>query len=92
MRHQSKEKKTANDKEKEDHSTECDKLKSKANIASAAVNDASTTLKNQREYQVQVTNLKNVPIEAHEEALTKREESRKMFQNYTMMVTRYEQQ
>lgn len=45
-----KEKKAANDKEKEDHSTECDKLRSKANIASAAVNDASTTLKNQREY------------------------------------------
>jgi hypothetical protein len=86
-----KEKKKANEKEYTDHVTNCQKLKKKANVAIAGVNDQATTLKNQREYQVQVTNLKNILISSHEEALTKRAEARKVFQNYTMMVTKYEQ-
>merc|ERR1712226_1080577 len=61
-------------------------------IATAGVNDAATTLKNQREYQVQIVNLKNVLIASHEQALGKRQEAEKVFQNYTMMVTKYEQQ
>lgn len=67
-------------------------MKIKAKSASISVNDASTTLKNQREYQIQVTTLKNNLISSHEEALTKREEARKVHQNYTTMVTKYEQQ
>jgi hypothetical protein len=87
-----KEKKEKNIKEYEEHVSKCDKAKSKANIATAAVNDASTTLKNQREYQVQVTNLKNILVGSHEQALAKRQEAEKVFQNYTMMVAKYEQQ
>jgi len=60
-------------------------------MANSAVNDAATTLKNQREYQVQITNLKNVLIGSHEEAIKKREEAEKIHQNYTMMVAKYEQ-
>jgi len=70
----------------------CDKSRAKANIATASVNDAASTLKNQREYQVQIVNLKNSLIESHEAALTKRSEAEKIFQNYTMMITKYEQQ
>lgn len=87
-----KEKKDKNLKEYEEHVDKCAKTKSKANISTAAVNDAATTLKNQREYQVQVTNLKNILIGSHEQALAKRQEAEKVFQNYTMMVTKYEQQ
>lgn len=79
-----------NTKDYDDHVTKCDKIRSKANIATAGVNDAATTLKNQREFQVQITNLKNVLISSHEQALSKREETEKIFQNYTMMVTKYE--
>jgi hypothetical protein len=64
-----KEKKEKNHKEFEDHKEKCVKVKAEAVIASAAVNDASTTLKNQREYQVQITNLKNTLISSHEQAL-----------------------
>ena len=39
-----------------------------------------------------MTTLKNTLISSHEEALTKREEARKVHQNYTTMVTKYEQQ
>lgn len=67
-------------------------MKKKANVAVAGVTDQQTTLKNQREYQVQVTQLKNVLITSHEEALTRRAEARRIFQNYTMMITKYEQQ
>lgn len=87
-----KEKKVTNEKEYQEKVTTTQKLKKKANVAIAGVNDQATTLKNQRDYQVQVTNLKNVLISSHEEALTKRSEARKVFQNYTMMITRYEQQ
>jgi deoxycytidine triphosphate deaminase len=47
-----KEKKEKNLKEYEEHQEKCVKAKSEAVVASAAVNDAATTLKNQREYQV----------------------------------------
>jgi len=87
-----KEKKEKNLKEYDDHVEKCGKTKAKALIATAAVNDAATTLKNQREYQVQVTNLKNILVGSHEQALTKRAEVEKVFQNYTMMVTKYEEQ
>lgn len=87
-----KEKKTTNEKEYLDHVTSCQKIKAKANVSTAAVNDAATTLKNQREYQVQITNLKDVLIKSHEQALTKRAESEKIFSNYTTMVTKYEEQ
>jgi chromosome segregation ATPase len=87
-----KEKKEKNTKEFEDHTEKCTKARAKANIATAGVNDAATTLKNQREYQVQIVNLKNVLIASHEQALGKRQEAEKVFQNYTMMVTKYEQQ
>jgi hypothetical protein len=60
------EKKEKNVKEFEDHQDKCTKVRSEAVVASAAVNDASTTLKNQREYQVQITNLKNTLIQSHE--------------------------
>lgn len=85
-------KKAENVKEFTAHVETVQKLKAKAIIATAGVNDAYTTLQNQREYQIQVTNLKNALITSHEEALTKREEARKVFQNYTRMITRYEQQ
>lgn len=52
------EKKEKNQKDYDDHVEKCDKIKAKANIATAGVNDAATTLKNQREFQVQVTGLK----------------------------------
>lgn len=87
-----KEKKTTNEKEYTDHVTSCQKIKAKANVSTAAVNDAATTLKNQREYQVQITNLKDVLIKSHEQALTKRAEAEKIFSNYTTMVTKYEEQ
>jgi hypothetical protein len=87
-----KEKKDKNLKEYEEHMDKCEATKSKAIISTAAVNDAATTLKNQREYQVQVTNLKNILIGSHEQAISKRQEAEKVFQNYTMMVTKYEQQ
>lgn len=45
-----KEKKEKNTKDYDDHVEKCDKIKSKANIATAGVNDAATTLKNQREF------------------------------------------
>jgi hypothetical protein len=48
-------KRKENEKEYTDHVESCQKTKSKANIAISGVNDASLTLKNQREYQVQVT-------------------------------------
>jgi hypothetical protein len=85
-------KKAENVKEFTSHVETVQKLKAKAIIANAGVNDAYTTLMNQREYQIQVTNLKNALITSHEEALTKREEARKAYQNYTKMVTKYEQQ
>merc|ERR1711981_436496 len=87
-----KDKKKQNEKEYQDHVMNCQKLKKKANVSIASVNDQSTTLKNQREYQVQITNLKNILISSHEEALTKRNEARRVFQNYTTMITHYEQQ
>jgi len=34
----------------DEHNEKCAKAKIRANIATAAVNDAATTLKNQREY------------------------------------------
>jgi len=79
-------------KEYEEHVDKCDKTKSKANIATSAVNDAATTLKNQREYQVQVTSLKNLLVTSHEQALSKRAEAEKIRTNYTNMVSKYEQQ
>jgi chromosome segregation ATPase len=87
-----KEKKEKNVKEYEDHQEKCVKVKSEAVVASAAVNDAATTLKNQREYQVQITNLKNTLIQSHEQALSKRQEAEKILANHTMAVTKYEQQ
>lgn len=87
-----KEKKEKNHKEYEDHKEKCVKVKAEAVIASAAVNDASTTLKNQREYQVQITNLKNTLISSHEQALSKRQEAEKILANHTMAVSKYEQQ
>jgi hypothetical protein len=45
-----KEKKTLNDKEYTEHIENCQKLKGKAHVAIHSVNDAATTLKNQREY------------------------------------------
>jgi hypothetical protein len=85
-------KKDTNLKEYESHVDKCDKTKAAANVATAAVNDAATTLKNQREYQVQIVNLKNILIGSHEQALAKRQEAEKVYQNYTMMVTKYEEQ
>lgn len=82
-------KKEDNSKEFTNHVETCGKLKGKAKTASISVNDASTTLKNQREYQIQVTTLKNTLISSHEEALTKREEARRVHQNYTTYVTKY---
>lgn len=87
-----KEKKEKNLKEYEDRMDKCDKTKSEAVVASAAVNDAATTLKNQREYQVQITNLKNSLIGSHEQALTKRQEAEKILSNHTNAVSKYEQQ
>jgi hypothetical protein len=66
-------------KEYETHVDKCDKTKQNANVATSAVNDAATTLKNQREYQVQITNLKNILVGSHEQALTKRAEAEKVF-------------
>ena len=85
-------KKDTNQKEFDDHEEKCAKVKSEAVVASAAVNDASTTLKNQREYQVQITNLKNTLIQSHEQALSKRQEAEKLLANHTLAVTKYEQQ
>lgn len=79
-------------KEYETHVDACDKTKSAANVATAAVNDAATTLKNQREYQVQITNLKNILVGSHEQALAKRHEVELLAQNYTRMVAKYEEQ
>lgn len=45
-----KEKKAANEKEYKEHVENCQKLKTKSNISIGGVNDAATTLKNQREY------------------------------------------
>lgn len=87
-----KEKKEKNLKEYEEHQEKCTKLKSEAVVASAGVNDAATTLKNQREYQVQITNLKNALVSSHEEALTKRQEAEKLLANHTRAVKKYEQQ
>jgi chromosome segregation ATPase len=87
-----KEKKEKNVKEYEEHQDKCVKVKSEAVIATAAVNDASTTLKNQREYQVQITNLKNTLISSHEQALSKRQEAGKILANHTMAVSKYSQQ
>jgi hypothetical protein len=61
-----KEKQTNNLAEYEAHVSKCDKTKAAANVSTSAVNDAATTLKNQREYQVQVTNLKNILVGSHE--------------------------
>jgi hypothetical protein len=66
-----KEKKETNEKEYITHVESCNKIKAKANVSTSSVNDAATTLKNQREYQVQITNLKNVLITSHETAITK---------------------
>lgn len=87
-----KEKKEKNIKEYEEHQDKCAKVKSEAVIASAAVNDAATTLKNQREYQVQITNLKNALVSSHEQALAKRQEAEKILANHTRAVSKYEQQ
>jgi chromosome segregation ATPase len=87
-----KEKKDKNLKEFETHEDKCSKVKSEAVIATAGVNDAATTLKNQREYQVQITNLKNLLIGSHEQALSKRQEAEKIKSNHTMAITKYEQQ
>jgi chromosome segregation ATPase len=86
------EKKSKNQKEFDDHEDKCTKVKSEAVVASAAVNDAATTLKNQREYQVQITNLKNSLIQSHEQALGKRQEAEKLLANHTNAVSKYEQQ
>lgn len=45
-----KEKKTINENEYTEHIENCQKLKGKAHVAIHSVNDAATTLKNQREY------------------------------------------
>jgi len=86
------EKKEKNLKEFEEHQDKCAKVKTEAIVASAAVNDASTTLKNQREYQVQISNLKNVLIQSHEQALAKRQEAEKLLANHTRAVAKYQQQ
>lgn len=67
-----KEKKEENEKEYLKHVESCQKLRSKAKISTSSVNDAATTLKNQREYQIQITTLKEVLIKSHEQAITKR--------------------
>jgi len=85
-------KKTTNEADYVKHVTSCQKIKAKANVTTAAVNDAATTLKNQREYQVQITNLKETLIKSHEQSLTKRSEAEKIFSNYTNMVTKYDEQ
>jgi chromosome segregation ATPase len=87
-----KEKKETNEKEYITHVETCQKLRTKATISTTSVNDAATTLKNQREYQVQITNLKDTLIKSHEQALTKRQEAEKVFTNYTTMITKFEQQ
>jgi len=87
-----KEKKDKNVKEYEMHQDKCVKVKSEAVVASAAVNDAATTLKNQREYQVQITNLKNVLISSHEQALSKRQEAEKILSSHSLAVSKYQQQ
>jgi chromosome segregation ATPase len=87
-----KEKKEKNEKEFKDQEDKCEKTKSEAVVASAGVNDAATTLKNQREYQVQITNLKNTLIQSHEQALSKRQEAEKILANHTNAVKEYEQQ
>lgn len=61
-------------------------------IASEGVNDASTTLKNQREYQVQITNLKNALITSHEQALAKHAEATKLLTKHELAVSKYKQQ
>jgi len=85
-------KKEENTKEFEDHMDKCAKTKEAAVIAGAGVNDAATTLKNQREYQVQITNLKNILIGSHEQALSKRQEAEKILANHTLAISKYEQQ
>jgi hypothetical protein len=87
-----KEKKEKNVTEYEEHQDKCTKVKAEAVVASAAVNDAATTLKNQREYQVQITNLKNTLISSHEQALSKRQEAEKILANHTLAVKKYTQQ
>jgi chromosome segregation ATPase len=87
-----KEKKEKNTKEYEGHADKCAKVKSEAVVSSAGVNDAATTLKNQREYQVQITNLKNLLIGSHEQALSKRQEAEKILANHTLAISKYEQQ
>lgn len=87
-----KEKKETNLKEYEGHMDKCTKVKSEAVVASAAVNDAATTLKNQREYQVQITNLKNTLTGSHEQALAKRQEANKILANHTLAISKYNQQ
>jgi len=87
-----KEKKEKNKKDYDEHMDKCAKAKKKALVATAGVNDAATTLKNQREFQVQVTSLKGILVSSHEEALAKRQEATKMHQNYTNMITKFEQQ
>jgi len=86
------EKKEANVKEFKEHEEKCTKVKAEAIVSSAAVNDAATTLKNQREYQVQITNLKNSLIQSHEQALSKHQEAEKILANHTMAVSKYQQQ
>merc|ERR1711981_1309951 len=84
--------KEKNEKDYVKHVTNCQKLKSKAKISCTAVNDSATTLKNQREYQVQITNLKDTLIKSHEQALSKRQEAEKVFTKYTTYITKFEQQ
>jgi len=87
-----KEKKETNIKEFEGHMEKCTKVKSEAVVASSAVNDAATTLKNQREYQVQITNLKNALTGSHEQALSKRQEANLILANHTRSIQKYQQQ
>ena len=81
-----KEKKETNEEDYQEHKDKCAKLKSEAIIASAAVKDAATTLKNQREYQVQITNLKNTLISSHEQALEKRQEAEKILSEHSKTI------
>jgi hypothetical protein len=49
-------------------------------------------LKNQREFQVQITNLKNALITSHEQALAKHQEAEKILQGHQNSVKKYEEQ
>lgn len=82
-------KKNANQGDYTTQISKCRDAKRNATISVNNVNDAVTTLTHQREYQVQITNLKTVLISTHEEALSKREEARKLYYNYTTQISTY---